>query len=76
MPITESTPVRLVPKSASTTLTLDKGAGKVSMQHKLLIWRLKPVEAPLSDVSDVTVDTAVDRASGVEGNRRKVATNG
>ena len=28
--------------------------------------RRKPIEAPLSDVSDVTVDTAVDRASGVE----------
>jgi hypothetical protein len=36
------------------------------LQRKLLIWRLKPIEAPLSDVSDVTVDTAVDRASGVE----------
>ena len=66
MPIAESTPRRLVLKSGSTTLTLDKDAGKVSMQRKLLIWGLKPVEAPLSEVSDVTVDTAVDRASGVE----------
>jgi hypothetical protein len=66
MPIAESTSRRLVLKSGSTTLTLDKNAGKVSMQRKLLIWRMKPIEAPLSDVSDVTVDTAVDRASGVE----------
>jgi hypothetical protein len=66
MPIAESTSRRLVLKSGSTTLTLDKDAGKVSMQRKLLIWRMKPIEAPLSDVSDVTVDTAVDRASGVE----------
>jgi hypothetical protein len=27
---------------------------------------LKPTEAPLSDINDVTVDAAVDRASGVE----------
>jgi hypothetical protein len=66
MPIAESTPRRLVLKSGSTALTLDKDVGKVSMQRKLLIWRLKPVEAPLLDVSDVTVDTAIDRASGVE----------
>jgi hypothetical protein len=66
MPVTEDTPRQLVLKSGSTTLTLDKDAGKATLQRKLLIWRLKPIEAPLSDVSDVTVDTAVDRASGVE----------
>src|SRR5262245_23608866 len=66
VPIAENTFRRLVLKSGSTTLTLDKDAGKVSMQRKLLIWSMKPIEAPLSDVSDVTVDTAVDRASGVE----------
>ena len=47
-------------------MTLDKDAGKANLQRKILIWRLKPIEAPLSDISDVTVDTAVDRASGVE----------
>ena len=66
MPVTENTPRQLVLKSGSTTLTLDKDAGKATLQRKLLIWRLKPIEAPLSDISDVTVDTAVDRASGVE----------
>ena len=66
MPVTENTPRQLVLKSGSTTLTLDKDAGQATFQRKLLIWRLKPIEAPLSDVSDVTVDTAVDRASGVE----------
>ena len=25
-----------------------------------------PVEAPLSEVTDVTIDTAIDRASGIE----------
>ena len=64
MPVSENMPRQLVLKSGSTTLTLDKDAGKATLQ--VLIWRLKPIEAPLSDVSDVTVDTAVDRASGVE----------
>jgi hypothetical protein len=66
MPITEKTPHRLVLKSGSTTLTLDKTAGKVVLQRKVLLWGLKPVEASLSEVGDITVDTAVDRASGVE----------
>jgi hypothetical protein len=66
MPITENTPQRLVLQSGSTTLTLDKQASKASLQRKLLLWKLKPVEAPLADVADVSVDTAVDRASGVE----------
>jgi hypothetical protein len=66
MPIIENTPRRLVLKSGSTTLTLDKDAGKASLQRKMLMWSLKPVEAPLSDVTDTTVDAALDRASGVE----------
>jgi hypothetical protein len=66
MPITENTPRRLVLQSGSSTLTLDKEAGKASLQRKLLLWKLKPVEAPLSAFADVTVDAAVDRASGVE----------
>jgi hypothetical protein len=80
MPVTENTPRQMVLKSGSTTLTLDKDAGKATLQRKLLIWRLKPIEAPLSDVSDVTVDTAVDRASGVEvchpAHRRSLGTAG
>ncbi len=66
MPITESTPRRLVLASGSTTLTLDKDAGKATLQRKLLFWNLKPAELPLSEVSSVTLDKAVDRASGVE----------
>jgi hypothetical protein len=66
MPITERTSQRLVLKSGSTTLTLDKTADKVVLQRKFLLWRLKPVEAALSEIADVTIDTAVDRASGVE----------
>ena len=66
MPVTENTPRQLVLKSGSTTLTLDKDAGKATLQRKFLMWGLKPVEAPLSNIANVTVDTAVDRASGVE----------
>jgi hypothetical protein len=64
--IVESAPQRLVLQSGSTTLTLDKSAGKALMQRKLLFWNMKPVEAPLAEVSGVSVDAAVDRASGVE----------
>ena len=66
MPITERTSHRLVLKSGSKTLTLDKTADKAILQRKLLLWGLKPVEASLSVISDITIDTAVDRASGVE----------
>jgi hypothetical protein len=66
MPIIERTPQRLVLKSGSTTLTLDRATNTVILQRKFLLWGLKPMETPLSEVTDVTLDTAVDRASGVE----------
>ena len=64
--IVESTPQRMVLQSGSTTLTLDKSAGKATMQRKLLFWNLKPIEARLSDVASFEVDAGVDRASGIE----------
>jgi hypothetical protein len=64
--IIASTPQRMALQSGSTTLILDKDAGKAVLRRKLLFWPLKPLETPLSDVSGVTVDAAVDRASGVE----------
>jgi hypothetical protein len=51
MPIAENTPQQLVLKSGTTRLTLDKDTGK---QGRFLMWGLKPVEAPLSEVADVT----------------------
>ena len=57
---------RLVSKSGSTTLTLDKGTGQATLERKVVIWRLKPAEALLSEISDVTADMALERASGVE----------
>ena len=66
MPVTENAPRQLVLKSALTTLTINKDAGKAILQRKFLMWGLKPVEAQLSNIANVTVDTAVDRASSVE----------
>jgi hypothetical protein len=66
MPITENTQTRLVLKSGSTTLTFDKGNGRVVLQRKIVIWRPRPSEAPLSQIVDVKSDVNVDRASGVE----------
>jgi hypothetical protein len=66
MPITERTSQRLVARSGSTTLTLSKEAGQATMQRKLLFWNLQPAKAPLSDIADVKVEAAVDRASGVD----------
>ena len=66
MPITEQTPKRLVLTSGSTTLTLRKETGKATLQSKLLFWNLRPTEALLSDIIDVTVDSRKDPASGVD----------
>ena len=53
MPILENTQTRLSIKSGSTTLTLDKTSGKITLQRKLMFWQQKPVEKPLSDVVSV-----------------------
>src|SRR5918995_6285684 len=66
MPVSEHTAQRLVLRSGSTTLTLSKEADLATLQRKLLFWNRKPSEVPLSDIVEVTVDAAVDRASGVE----------
>jgi hypothetical protein len=66
MPITEKTSSRLVLQASGATLTLDKQAKKATLQRKGLLWKPKPIEADLADVTDTTVDTGVDRASGVE----------
>ena len=66
MAIVENTANRLVLKSGSATLTLDKTAKKVIFQRAGLLWKPKPMEAELSDITDVTLDSGLDRASGVE----------
>jgi hypothetical protein len=69
MPIIENSADRLALRSGSTTLVLDKKANTASLQRKMLFWNLKPLEAPLSDVTEVKLDVAVDRASGVDVDR-------
>jgi len=66
MPMLENTQTRLSIKSGSATLTLDKTSGKTTLQRKLMLWQRKPIEKPLSEVVSVSVETNVDRASGVE----------
>ena len=66
MPVTESTHSRLVLKSGSSTLTLDKNSATATFQRKLLFWKLKPLKTPLSEMVSVAVDKMVDRASSVE----------
>ena len=60
----ESTPRRLVLQSGSTTLTLDKEGGKVSMQRKVLFWSRAPIEKRLAEIADATgvgLETAKSR---------------
>jgi hypothetical protein len=64
--ITERTPRRMTLQQGSTTLILDKEAGKARMQRKLWFWSLKPLETPLAEVASIAVDAGVDRASGIE----------
>lgn len=64
--IVASTPKRMALQAGSTTLMLDKDAGKATLQRRTLFWSHKPLETPLADVKDVTVDADLDRASGVE----------
>ena len=62
----ESTPQRLVMQFGSTRLALDKASASATLHRKMLFWSLKPLATPLSDVVDIKVDKATDRASGVE----------
>ena len=66
MPVIENTSNRLVLKSGSTTLTLDRATSTATLQRKILLWGLKPHEVSLSQIMEVNTDKAVDRASGAE----------
>mgnify|MGYP001167472579 CR=1 FL=1 len=62
----ERTPQKMVLKSGSTTLILDKEAGKATRERKVLLWKRKPMESSLSDIAEVKVDAATDAMSGAE----------
>ncbi len=62
----ERGPQQLALRAGSTTVALDKVAGKATLQRKLLFWARKPVERPLSSVKQVKVNADVDPASKAE----------
>jgi len=62
----ENSPQRLVLRSGSTAITLDKGANAATLQRKLLFWERKPVPLPLSSIAEARVETTVDPASRAE----------
>ena len=55
---------KLVLKQGSTALTLDKDAGKATLQQRLLLWNKKPVQFALSDIDDIAVKSDKDAMSG------------
>lgn len=64
MAIIAVTPGKLVLKSGSTTLTLDKDTAKATLQQKMLLWNKKPVEFAFSDIDDISVRSETDGLSG------------
>jgi hypothetical protein len=62
----ETSSERLVLRSGSTSIILDKTAGTAVLQRKLLFWARKPVERPISSVTQATVTTDIDPASRAE----------
>lgn len=62
----EQGPQQLALHAGSTTVALDKVAGKAVLQRKLLFWARKPVERPLSSIRQVKIKTDVDPASKAE----------
>jgi hypothetical protein len=64
--IVENTPQRLALQSGSTIVTLDKAAGTATLQRKIMFIPLKPKSVPLTEITDVTLDSVVDAASHAE----------
>ena len=70
MTIIESTSDRLVVQAGSllskATLTLDKKAGRASLENSTLMWRGKPREFALADIAGVDLLTFKDNLSGAD----------
>jgi hypothetical protein len=62
----ESSPQRLLLRSGSTSILLDKAAGTAVLQRKLLFWARKPLERQISSITQARVNTDVDPASKAE----------
>ena len=70
MAIIESGSDRLVVQGGSlfskTTMTLDKKAGRASVENSILMWRGKPREIPIADIAGVDLLTFKDGLSGAD----------
>ena len=66
MTIVENTAQKLVPRSGSTTLTLDGAARQATLQSKVLFWQRAPAHAAFTDIAEVKLDEGHDGASGAE----------
>ena len=62
----DSSPQRLVLRSGSTTIILDKANNTATLQRKFLFWMRKPVERQLPSVTQARVNTDIDPASKAE----------
>lgn len=62
----DSSPQRLVLRSGSTTIILDKANNTATLQRKFLFWMRKPVELQLPSVTQARVNTDIDPASKAE----------
>jgi hypothetical protein len=79
MTIIESASDRLVVQAGSlfskTTLTLDKKAGRASVENSVLMWRGKPREIPIGDIAGVDLLTFKDNLSGAETHKPALRTH-
>ena len=57
---------RITLQSGSTTVVLDKAAGTVTLQRKVLFWVMKPVERPLSAIVEARIHKNIDVGSKAE----------
>jgi hypothetical protein len=77
MTIIESGSDRLVVQAGSlfskTTLTLDKKAGRASVENSILMWRGRPREVAIADIAGVDLLTLKDALSGANTRTRRCA---
>jgi hypothetical protein len=62
----DSSSQRMVLRSGSTTIILDKATNTATLQRKFLFWARRPVERQLQSVTQARVNTEIDPASKAE----------
>jgi hypothetical protein len=79
MTIIESGSDRLVVQAGSlfskTTLTLDKKAGRASVENSILMWRGRPREIAIADIAGVDLLTLKDALSGADTHKPALRTH-